>query len=133
MSSSFTGAALGTASLSPQRFATREGIARLLPLWKRCFARLGRFFVRDDGLLLIVGLDDRRERRHALVAAEPHDDHALGGPSKALDVLDRDADHRAAVRDQHDLVALTDDARSHEVSPGLRELNGLHAHPAAAL
>src|SRR5213078_3081679 len=59
--------------------------------------------------------------------------HALRRATEALELLDGDADDRPAVGDQHHLVALTHHARARELALRLRELNRLHAHPAAAL
>src|SRR5262249_40875985 len=71
---------------------------RFVPVARRGVAQLG-IAVR------LVRLDDGRESRHRLlVAAEPHHDHTLGGAAKSLDLLDRDPDHSAGRRDQHDLI-----------------------------
>ena len=78
-------------------------------------------------------VDHRGERRDRLVAAEPHHDHALRRAAEALDVLDRHADHGAAGRDEHHLVAVADDAGAGEGALRLGELDRLHAHAAAAL
>ncbi len=83
---------------------------------------------------LVVGLDDRCERRDRLVvAAQAHHDHALRRAAEPLHVLDRHLDHRAAGRDQHHLVAVAHDARADELARAVGELHRLHAHAAAAL
>src|SRR5258708_14701897 len=81
----------------------------------------------------IVGVDHRGERRDPLVAAEPHHDHALRRAAEPLDVLDGHPDHGAAGRDEHHLVAVTDDAGAGERALRLGELNRLDAHAAATL
>src|SRR5438067_11020839 len=82
----------------------------------------------------LIGLDDRRKRRHRLVvAAKPHHDHTLGRAAESLDLLDRDSDHGARGRDQHDLVAVADDARTDEVAARLGQLHGLDSHAATSL
>src|SRR5690348_11811223 len=47
-------------------------------------------------ILLVVGLDDGRQRGDGLALAEADDDHALGGAAEPLDLLDGHADDRAA-------------------------------------
>src|SRR5262245_46846553 len=81
----------------------------------------------------LLCLDDRRERRNLLALAQTHHDHALRRSAEALDVVDRDPDHGAAVRDQHHLVVVPDDARPDEMPAGLGQLHGLHTEAAAAL
>ena len=51
----------------------------------------------------------------------------------AADAVDRDLDHRAAVRDQHHLVAVAHDPRAGESPLALDQLHRLHAHRPAAL
>src|SRR5581483_1697782 len=84
-------------------------------------------------LCVVARLDDRRERRHLLAVAQAHHDHTLRRPAHAADVVDGHANHGAAGRDQHHLVAVLDDARTGEMAAGLGQLDRLHAHAAAAL
>src|SRR5439155_14046701 len=84
-------------------------------------------------VVLALRLDDRGEGGDLLTFPEPHDDHALRRSPESLELLDRDADHGAAVRDQHHLVALADDAGAGELAFRLRQLDRLDSHPAASL
>src|SRR5204863_2268764 len=68
-----------------------------------------------------------------VVRLEPHYDPALGGAPGALDADDRHADHGAARRDQHHLVAVANDARPDQPALALDELGRLDAKAAAAL
>src|SRR5690348_16943708 len=82
----------------------------------------------DRGPLLVVaGVDDRRDRRYELVFTESHHDHALRRAAEPLDLLDRHPDDGAARRDQHHLVAVADDPRTGEMAARLGQLHGLDA------
>src|SRR5215831_42575 len=99
------------------------------------FVPVARCGVAELGVAVrLVGLDDGCERRHRLVvAAKPHHDHTLGRPAEPLDLLDRDPDHGARSRDQHDLITVADDARADEMAARFVQLHGLDSHAAAAL
>src|SRR5437868_12309816 len=85
------------------------------------------------GLAVLVRLDNRRERGHPLVAAEPHDDHALRRAPEPLDLVHRHPDDRSTGGDEHHLVAVAHDPCACERALRLGELDRLHAHAAAAL
>src|SRR5690242_3872785 len=84
-------------------------------------------------VLLLLGVDDRGERRDVFSFPEAHDDHALRRATRAADPVDRHTNDRATGRDQHHLVALTNDACAGELAFRLGQLNGLHAESATAL
>src|SRR5581483_10017231 len=82
---------------------------------------------------VVARFGDGSETRHVLAVLEPHDDHALRRAPEALDLVDGHADHRAARRDQHHLVAVSDDPRAGELPLRVGQLDRLHAEAAATL
>src|SRR5579864_5842469 len=106
-------------------------IEGFLTFWKGMIPKSPPFGGLLLGVAVLVGLDHRRERRHALVAAEPHHDHALRGAAEPLDLVDRHPNDGPAGRDEHDLIAVAHDAGAGERPLRLGELNRLHAHAAA--
>src|SRR4051812_8423086 len=92
----------------------REGVSSKSPpfgaalsagLWQELrLGGPGTVRVRSRLGLVLSRLDYGREAGNVLALAQPHHDHTLGRTARALDVVDRHPDHRAAVGDEHDLV-----------------------------
>src|SRR5215510_10995147 len=81
-----------------------------------------------------VVLADTHGGDHALALADIDDAHAAGGASRNANSIDRAADQCAAVGHQHDLVAVENGKRRHDLAaPGkAHELDALAAasrHP----
>src|SRR5947207_4961973 len=88
----------------------REKHRRVEPLRKALPAETSVF-----GLLFVV-VDDRGERRDALVvAAQLHHSDTLGRPTRAANAVHWHPDHCSRSRDEHDLISVPDDTRANEI------------------
>src|SRR5262249_13800421 len=63
-----------------------------------------------------IVLADSDRRYHAFAFADIHDANATGGAAGDADVVNWTADQRAAVGDEHDLVALQHWERRHDLA-----------------
>src|SRR5256885_5326908 len=97
-----------------------------------CGANLARrrFF----GLFVRLRLRNPLHRNHFLAFGRIEDSHALGGAAGEAYAVDRHADDRAAVRNQHDLIVVAD-RESRDQAPDLghfRDIGGADALAATA-
>src|SRR5665213_3257090 len=75
---------------------------------------------------------DMLDRDHMLVLGGVEHDHALGGAAGDPDALDRTADQLALVGHQHDLVAVLDRERCHQLAVAVIDRHRHDAFAAAA-
>src|SRR5947207_8928725 len=58
--------------------------------------------------ILLCNLRQPGHRNHPLVLVDPEDHDARAAAPRDADVVDRDADHHAGIRYEHDLVIMPD-------------------------
>src|SRR5690349_25033441 len=82
--------------------------------------------------VLLALLGEPLDRDHALALGGVEHDHPLGGAAGDADAVDRAADELAAIRHQHDLVALLERERGDDAAVALRHVHRDDAFAAAS-